>query len=296
MNPPFHTEASPEAFSRPSLRACRSLLFLPATAEHMLDKAPQRGADALIVDLEDSVAPERKVEARPMARAAVRSLASRGAAVLLRVNSAPALWRLDLQDLPCQDLAAVMLPKVETPQQVEALAQALAEQSGGRVPPVVALLETPRGVLAAADVARHPALVALGFGAEDYAAALGVAPGPLALAWPGQQVITAAHAFGLQCWGLADSIAEVQDMVAFEKAVLMGRAMGFTGSVCIHPRQVPVVNGGFSPSADELRWAALVVAADEAAAAAGLGAVLLDGRMIDRPIVERARRWLASTR
>ena len=296
MNPPFHTEASPEASSRPSLRACRSLLFLPATAEHMLDKAPQRGADALIVDLEDSVAPERKVEARPMARAAVRSLASRGAAVLLRVNSAPAMWRLDLQDMPCQDLAAVMLPKVEAPQQVEALAQALAEQSGGRAPPVVALLETPRGVLAAADVARHPALVALGFGAEDYAAALGVAPGPLALAWPGQQVITAAHAFGLQCWGLADSIAEVQDMVAFEKAVLMGRAMGFTGSVCIHPRQVPVVNGGFSPSADELRWAAQVVAADEAAAAAGLGAVLLDGRMIDRPIVERARRWLASTR
>ena len=296
MNPPFHTEASPEAFSRPSLRACRSLLFLPATAEHMLDKAPQRGADALIVDLEDSVAPERKVEARPMARAAVRSLASRGAAVLLRVNSAPAMWRLDLQDMPCQDLAAVMLPKVETPQQVEALALALAEQSGGRAPPVVALLETPRGVLAAADVARHPALVALGFGAEDYAAALGVAPGPLALAWPGQQVITAAHAFSLQCWGLADSIAEVQDMVAFEKAVLMGRAMGFTGSVCIHPRQVPVVNGGFSPSADELRWAAQVVAADEAAVAAGQGAVLLDGRMIDRPIVERARRWLASTR
>lgn len=296
MSPPVHSDAFREPSARPSLRACRSLLFLPATAEHMLDKAPQRGADALIVDLEDSVAAERKVEARPMARAAVRSLASRGAAVLLRVNSAPAVWRLDLQDMPWQDLAAVMLPKVETPQQVEALAQALAEQSGGRAPPVVALLETPRGVLAAADVARHPALVALGFGAEDYAAALGVAPAPLALAWPGQQVVTAAHAFGLQCWGLADSIAEVQDMVAFEKAVLMGRAMGFTGSVCIHPRQVPVVNSGFSPSADELRWAAQVVAADEAASAAGLGAVLLDGRMIDRPIVERARRWLASTR
>lgn len=295
MSPPVHTDAFREPSARPSFRACRSLLFLPATAEHMLDKAPQRGADALIVDLEDAVAPERKVEARPMARAAVRSLASRGAAVLLRVNSVPAMWRLDLQGMPCQDLAAVMLPKVETPQQVEALAQALAKQSGGRAPPVVALLETPRGVLAAADVARHPALVALGFGAEDYAAALGVAPAPLALAWPAQQVITAAHAFGLQCWGLADSIAEVQDMVAFEKAVLMGRAMGFTGSVCIHPRQVPVVNGGFSPSPDELRWAAQVVAADEAAAAAGLGAVLLDGRMIDRPIVDRARRWLAST-
>ena len=300
MRTPVHTEATREASSRPpprpSLRACRSLLFLPATADHMLEKAPQRGADALIVDLEDSVTPERKAEARPMARAAVRSLASRGAAVLLRVNSAPALWQLDLQDMPLEELAAVMLPKVETPQQVQDLVQALSEQSRGPAPPVVALLETPRGVLAAADVARHPALVALGFGAEDYAAALGVAPGPLALAWPGQQVITAAHAFGLQCWGLADSIAQVQVMVAFEKAVLAARAMGFTGSVCIHPRQVPVVNGGYSPSADELRWAAQVVSADEAAAAAGLGVVLLDGRMIDRPIVERARRWLACAR
>lgn len=296
LSPPVHTDAFLEPSARPALTACRSLLFLPATADHMLDKAPQRGADALIVDLEDSIATERKADARPMARAAVRSLASRGAAVLLRVNSAPALWQLDLQDMPLEALVAVMLPKVETPQQVEALAQALAEQSGGHAPPVVALLETPRGVLAAADVARHPALVALGFGAEDYAAALGVAPAPLALAWPAQQVITAAHAFGLQCWGLADSIAEVQDMVAFEKAVLTGRAMGFTGSVCIHPRQVPVVNDGFAPSADELRWAAQVVAADEATTAAGRGAVLLDGRMIDRPIVERARRWLASTR
>ncbi len=137
-------------------------------------------------------------------------------------------------------------------------------------------------------------MCALGFGAEDYAGALGVPPEPAALAWPAQQVVTCAHAFGLQCWGVAGSIAVVDDLAGFEQTVRAARAMGFTGSVCIHPRQVPVVNQGFSPSADERAWAARVVAADDAARATGLGAVLLDGRMIDRPIVDRARRWLAA--
>ena len=144
---------------RPSLRHLRSLLFLPATADHLLPKATERGADALVVDLEDAIPPDRKAEARPMARAAVAQLAARGAKVLLRVNSEPALWQQDLQDMPLQHLAAVMLPKVETPAQLEAFAQALADgaASGGHSPPpIAALLETPRGVLAAAQVAAQP--------------------------------------------------------------------------------------------------------------------------------------------
>lgn len=280
---------------RPHLRQLRSLLFLPATADHLLAKATERGADALVVDLEDAIPPDRKAQARPMARAAVEQLAARGAVVVLRVNSEPKLWRQDLQDMPLQHLAAVMLPKVESPDQVDAFAQALAAHtaaSGHQAPPIAALLETPSGVLAAAQVAPHQALCALGFGAEDYAGALGVPPEPAALTWPAHQVLTCAHAYGLACWGLAGSIAVVDDVEGFEQTVRAGRAMGFTGSVCIHPKQVPIVNRGFSPTADERAWAARVVAADEAARAAGLGAVLLDGRMIDRPIVERARRWL----
>jgi citrate lyase subunit beta/citryl-CoA lyase len=280
---------------RPHLRQLRSLLFLPATANHLLAKATERGADALVVDLEDAIPPDRKAQARPMARAAVEQLAARGATVVLRVNSEPTLWRQDLQDMPLQQLAAVMLPKVESPSQVDAFAQALATHAaagGHQAPPIAALLETPRGVLAAAQVAPHQALCALGFGAEDYAGALGVPPDPAALTWPAHQVLTCAHAYGLACWGLAGSIAVVDDVEGFEQTVRAGCAMGFTGSVCIHPKQVPIVNRGFSPTAEERAWAARVVAADEAARAAGLGAVLLDGRMIDRPIVERARRWL----
>ncbi|MBU6195477.1 MAG: CoA ester lyase [Burkholderiales bacterium] len=274
------------------MKPCRSLLFLPATAEHLWPKATERGADALVVDLEDSIPPDRKAAARPMARTAVADLARRGATVVLRVNAAPANWQQDLDGMPVDALATVMLPKVETPGQVDALAQALGALGGGHSPPITALIETPRGVLAARELAAHPALCALGFGAEDYAACLGVPASPAALSWPAHQVLTCAHAHGLQCWGLAASIAEIQDLAAFEQSVLAARAMGFTGSVCIHPRQVPVVNRSFSPNAEERAWAARIVDADHAARAAGLGAVLLDGRMVDKPIVDRARRWL----
>ena len=275
------------------LKPLRSLLFLPAIATTMLAKATERGADALIVDLEDSVPLPRKAEARVLAAAAVRELAQRGATVLLRVNAEPALWQDDIAGMPLDLLTAVMLPKVEQPEDVERLAVAMASACA-TPPPIAALIESPRSVLGCAAIAAHPRLCALGFGAEDYAAMLGVAPDPVALAWPAYQVLTCAHAWGLQCWGLAASIALIDDMQTFEASVRVGRAMGFTGSVCIHPRQVPVVNQGFSPTAEELAWAARVVAADKEALANGLGAVRVDGRMIDRPIVERARRWLAA--
>jgi len=277
------------------LKHCRSLLFLPATSQHLLAKATERGADALVIDLEDSVAPDRKAEARPMARAAVQSLSSRGATVVLRVNGDAPVWQQDLDGMPLQQLAAVMLPKVETWVQLDALACALRAMGGASAPRIAALLESPCGVLAAPELAAHPALCALGFGGEDYAANLGVPASPAALLWPAHQVLTCAHANNLQCWGLAASITEVEDQASFERSVLAARAMGFTGSMCIHPRQVQALNRGFSPSAEEREWAARVVAAAEAARAAGLGVVLLDGRMVDKPIVERARRCLAAS-
>ncbi|HVR53828.1 MAG TPA: CoA ester lyase [Pseudorhodoferax sp.] len=272
------------------LSALRSLLFLPATSEHLLARAAQRGADALVVDLEDAVPPARKQEARGLATLAVAALAGQ-APLLLRVNAEPALLAQDIAAAPLAHIAAVMLPKVESAQQVQALAAMLA-QSGHAVP-VVALIETALGVVQAASIAQaHPRLAALGFGGEDYAAEMGVAPLPRSLRWPAQQVATCARAWQLPCWGLPGSVAEIADMAAFAELVAEARAIGFTGTVCVHPRQVGVANAGFGATADELAWARRVLAADADAAARGLGAVVLDGRMVDRPIVERARRWL----
>lgn len=272
----------------------RSLLFVPASAQRdLLDRAAERGADALIVDMEDGVAAERKPAARQTLSAVVSALADRGATVVLRVNAAPELWALDLAASPLPRLAALMLPKVESPESVQALARAL-DDAGANDLPIVALVESPVGVLSAAAIAAHPRVCALGFGAEDHAALLGVAPTTLVLAWPAAQVVHAAHAHGRACWGMAASIADFADLARFDAAVRDARAMGFTGSVCIHPRQVPVLNAGFAPTPEELAWARRVVEADRLARAAGQGATQIDGRMVDRPIVERAQRWLAA--
>ncbi|MFY8081452.1 MAG: HpcH/HpaI aldolase/citrate lyase family protein [Limnohabitans sp.] len=276
------------------IKQFRSLLFVPATSEHLWEKASQRGADAVVIDLEDAIPIEKKELARAMAPKAIQLLKDKGADVVLRVNSDPKLWEQDLVGMPLKSLSAVMLPKVETKDQVEAFSKALTQHCSATPPPIAALLETPLGVLATSQIAGHPSLCALGFGAEDYSGAIGVHPHALALTWPAQQVITGAHAYGLQCWGMAGSIAEVKDLDAFGKDVEFARSIGFTGSVCIHPNQVAIVNRGFSPSAAELEWAQKVVDADEAARAKGLGAVLLEGKMIDKPIVDRARRWLAA--
>lgn len=122
------------------------------------------------------------------------------------------------------------------------------------------------------------------------------APQPESLLWAAHVVTNCARAFGPACWGLPGSVAVIDDMDAFAALVKQGRGVGFSGTVCIHPRQVAVANAGFGPSDEELAWAHKVLAADDEARARGLGAVVLDGRMIDRPIVERARRWLEGSR
>ncbi|MFD4838382.1 HpcH/HpaI aldolase/citrate lyase family protein [Achromobacter sp. NPDC058515] len=276
----------------------RSLLFVPATAGAFVAKAHERGADAVIVDLEDSILPELKESARLRTAPASRAIARHGIPVLLRVNVDPQGWREDLlaADLAC--LQAVVLPKVESAAQVIALSDALGslekERSLQRPLHIAALVESPLGVVRATDIAScSPRLCALGFGAEDYAAAMSVSPEPMNLRWAAQQVTNSARAFGLGCWGLADSIANLNDMDRFESSVREARNLGFTGSVAIHPRQVPVINRGFSPSAEEREWARQVVLAAEAGRAEGRGVVILHGRMVDQPLVDRARRWLA---
>lgn len=276
------------------LTEARSLLFLPATSRHLVAKAAQRGADALIIDLEDSVPPARKSEAREMAAGALAALEGQ-VPLLVRVNAEPALLAQDVLSIPWERVAGVLLPKVESAAQVRRLAYLLeqAQGAGTAVTPIAALIETPLGILKAEEIATaDPSVAALGFGGEDYAAEMSVDPQPQSLAWAAHAIANCARAYRLACWGLPGSVAEIADLDAFAGLVRLARTIGFTGTVCIHPGQVAPANAGFGPTEQELAWARKVEAASEEALARGAGAAMVDGRMIDAPIVERARRWL----
>lgn len=276
------------------LNDVRSLLFVPATSESLWAKAAERGADAIIIDLEDGVSVALKDQARVMARRAIEALAD-VIPVLVRVNAPRDMFALDIDALPLSRLHGVLLPKVESPQDVQALAACIDRHHASDFPglPIAALIETPLGVMQAQSIATaHPSVAALGFGAEDYATDMGVPAEPQSLLWAAQAVTCCARAYRLACWGLPGSIAQINDMTAFASLVRLARNTGFSGTACIHPRQVPVANAGFGPSDDELAWARSVVAADDEARSRGLAVVTLDGRMIDRPVVERARNWL----
>jgi len=276
-----------------NLATLRSALFVPLADERFLARAHERGADALLLDLEDSVPPAQKAAARARLPEAARRLAAQGATVMLRVNSAPGLLADDLKAAAQAPLAAVLLPKVESAAQLAAAERLLAD-SGAKL---VAMLESPAAVLDAAAIARAGArLAGLVFGSEDYCGALGIASSAALLDWPAQMVAMAARARGLAAFGQPGAITEIADMDAYARVLERAKAMGFTGTLCIHPKQVAAANRVFSPSAEEIALAKEIVAAFDAAVREGRGAFALHGRMIDAPVADQARATLARAR
>ncbi len=275
------------------LLSLRSALFVPLADERFLAKAHERGADALLLDLEDSVPPAHKITARARLPEAARRFAALGATVMVRVNSAPELVADDLQAAAQSQVSAVFLPKVESAEQVIGAERLL----GGSAAKLVAMLESPAAVLDAVAISRAGTrLAGLVFGAEDYCGMLGIASGKAALDWPAQMVAVAARARGLAAFGLPGPVSEIVDMEAYSRLVERAKAMGFTGCTCIHPRQVAVANRVHSPSEAEIALAQEIVAAFEVALREGRGAFALHGRMIDAPVVDQARATLARLR
>ncbi len=275
------------------LPSLRSALFVPLADERFLAKAHERGADALLLDLEDSVPPAHKITARTRLPEAARRFAALGATVMVRVNSAPELVADDLQAAAQSQVSAVFLPKVESAEQVIGAERLL----GGSAAKLVAMLESPAAVLDAVAISRAGTrLAGLVFGAEDYCGVLGIASGKAALDWPAQMVAVAARSRGLAAFGLPGPVSEIVDMEAYSRLVERAKAMGFTGCTCIHPRQVAVANRVHSPSEAEIALAQEIVAAFEAALREGRGAFALHGKMIDAPVVDQARATLARLR
>jgi citrate lyase subunit beta/citryl-CoA lyase len=274
----------------------RSMLFVPAAAPQRWAKAHTRGADAIIVDLEDSTQPEAKAAARTQAREAVQTLHANGAVVTVRVNNDPEHIEADLEAVIVSGLTAIVMPKVETVAELESLSamiDALEYENGldRYTIGVMAVIESPRALERTSAIADGPRLIGISLGSEDFSLSLGRPPTPLSIGFAAQTISYAASARGMMGIGMATGIANFTDLDAFAAEARRSYAMGLTGAMCIHPNQIPVLNSCFGVSEEAVAEAQSILAAWEARVD---GVVSHNGRMIDQPVVERARRLLIS--
>jgi citrate lyase subunit beta/citryl-CoA lyase len=281
----------------------RSALFVPANVERFVAKATERGADALIIDLEDSVPPRQKDAARALLPGVVQRFRTNGRAdVLVRINQPLELGVRDIEAAAIPGVDAIMVTKVEGPDHLRLLDELVTRLEEARGLPAgqilfVGLIEAPGPLAQAHAIARAtPRLAGLSLGAEDYATAIGAKPTEETLLMPKQQIIQAARAAGIMPLGTVSTLADFSDLDVYARIVRRSVDFGFVGATCIHPAQVPVLNAGFSPSADEIACAERVVALDREAAAEGRASFAIDGKMIDIPVVQRAQALLARAR
>jgi len=275
----------------------RSLLYVPASSERFLAKAHERSADAIILDLEDAVAPAQKDAARERLGGAVTMTRRGGAIIFVRINAEPHRIRLDAEAACRAGADGLLVPKAREAAAIAALADFLGavEQAIGR-PAVllVPMIEDPGAVLDARTIAgASPRVFGLMTGGEDLATALGAEPTPEVLRFPKLLVHLAAKAAGVRSFGLLRTVADYNDLEGIEKSAHEARRFGFDGASCVHPAVVPILNRAFSPTEAELDHARALVAAFDAAKAAGLGAFAFEGRMVDEPVVRRARALIA---
>jgi citrate lyase subunit beta/citryl-CoA lyase len=272
-------------------RPRRSRLYLPGSMPKYMISAAVHAPDGVILDLEDSVAPSEKEAARPLVRNALRFLDWGDAERMVRINQLPA----GLDDLPFvvgHGAQLVLIPKVEDAEQVRAVADAAARLADDEDPPwLMPILESAAGVQHAESIGRaHPTVVALTIGLEDFTADIGAertAEGRESL-WARCAVVAAARAAGVQP---IDSVfSDVGDPEGLAAAVREAKALGFEGKGCIHPRQIAVVHEAFEATDEELNRARRIVQAFEEAERRGEGVVALGSKMVDAPVVKRARR------
>ena len=277
-----------------ALASARTFLFVPANRPERYAKALASGADAVIVDLEDAVAPSEKQAARQSLMQAVAGLENaRRSRVLVRINAAGTAWQADdlaaLRLLAAQGFGAVMVPKAESAATLAEVAAAIGP-TGALLP----LIESVAGLDAIDTLAACPQVLRLVFGHLDFQADAGLACGV-----DESELTSVRLAFVLASRraGLAAAVDGVSlgtgDVSQLNLDATRARRGGFGGKLCIHPAQVGVVNAAFTPSADELVWAKRVV---DTFQAAGGGVFSLDGRMVDAPVLRLAQRTLAQLR
>jgi citrate lyase subunit beta/citryl-CoA lyase len=280
----------------------RSLMFVPVNVRKYVDKAPTCGADGIVLDLEDSVAPNDKAAARELVTDAAKIVGSTGADVLVRINRPLDLAVRDIETVVFPDVAALMIPKIDSAGHVRLLAELVSSVEAKRGMPrghtkFYVVVESVQAFPYMFEIAAaHPRIIAFTCGTEDFTASTGSQPDPDVLLYPKQQGILAARAAGVIPLGVLASSANFRDLEGYRKAVATSRRFGVEGSACIHPTQVSVLNEGFSPSEKEISDAERVVSTYQTAMAEGRGSIGLDGMMLDVPVVERSERVLEIAR
>lgn len=260
-----------------------SLLFVPASRPERYAKALEAGADAVIIDLEDAVAPTDKHGAR----AALAAWLDPAQPVLVRINAADTPWfAADLELLARPGISGVVLPKAEHPDDVLA-----ASHAGGGLP-VLPLIESALGFEQRLALAHADRVGRLIFGHLDFQADLDMRATEDELLPFRVALVLASRLAGIAA-PIDGVTTAIDDAELLQADALRSRRLGFGGKLCVHPRQVALVNRCFAPGADEIAWAQRVIAAD---AASGGAAVAVDGKMVDRPVVLRAQAILAEVR
>jgi citrate lyase subunit beta/citryl-CoA lyase len=277
-------------------RAPRSSLFLPALSVDRADAAAQSGADEVVVDLEDSVPDSRKTAARTALLAALAAL-GKAMPVTVRINSSQDHQRDDLAACAASGVRSVLVPKVGDPADLTQVrhhldALAYAPALGILIESSQAVLRLPL-ILTASGPLRSVALGNEDLLSEFELTAPTAGEDSVALTWAHGALILAAHGSSVAPLGISGSLTELEDMERFRSGALAARRMGYVGSYCIHPKQVPVLNRAFAPDAKDLSWARRVVEAAQVNEREGRGAFRVDGRMIDAPLIRRAERIIA---
>ena len=277
------------------IRPRRSVLYMPGANVRALEKARTLPADALILDLEDSVAPETKGVARRQVVAAVRQGGYGQRELIVRINALTTPWgRDDIAAVAASGADAVLVPKIQSHDDVLAIVDALREAGAPPDLPVWAMAETPLAFLALNTIAgAHPQLKVIVVGTADLVKDLHARHSPerTETATARSMAVLAARAYGL---GVLDGVhLNLDDETGLRFDCAQGRNMGFDGKTLIHPRQIAAANAAFGPAEAELVAARQIIAAWQQARSAGRGVVVVDGKLIEHLHVQEAERLLA---
>ncbi|MFP7674397.1 HpcH/HpaI aldolase/citrate lyase family protein [Marivita sp. S0852] len=272
-------------------RPYRSVLYIPGSKSRALDKARSLPVDAIIFDLEDAVAVDEKANARATLGHALTEGGFGARVKIVRINGLDTEWgRADAQAVAQMDCDAVLLPKVETTAQLDAVSSITGDL------PIWAMMETPRGMLNAAEVAEHPKLAGMVMGTNDLGKELQARfrPDRLPMLTSLSLCLLAAKAAGLV---IVDGVYNAfKDDDGLKAECIQGRDMGFDGKTLIHPAQVEIANTAFAPAPEEIDLARRQIDAFEQAQAAGQGVAVVDGRIVENLHVATAREILAKSK